>query len=338
MNKRVQSVNNSRVRLGQKMETVGDVLKKERKRQGKSLQSISLDTKIDVKKLKALEENNFKIFESPVSTKGFVKIYAEYLKLSPDKILAIYRRDFGEKKTTLKTQTEKKDDETKSFPFKYILLAIPAILILLTIVYIYNQFTDFQNPPELKILEPENNTQVEEESITIAGVTESDAIVEIGNSKVPVDENGEFTTTASVREGENTITIRATSARNPSRETVELLYITYVPKEEDDEEDSEKDEDEDKDSEEEEKIEKIDLSVEIINHPTWVEIIVDDQLIVSRVLEVGYFEEFEGERNVQVNTGIRESTKVMINGEQRGLSSETFGIRCEIVEDEIECS
>ncbi len=106
MNKRVASVNNSRIRLGQKMETVGDVLKKERKVQGKSLQSISLDTKIDTKKLRALEENNFKIFESPVSTKGFIKIYAEYLKLNPEKILAIYRRDFGEKKNYHKKPRE----------------------------------------------------------------------------------------------------------------------------------------------------------------------------------------------------------------------------------------
>ncbi len=316
------------------MEAVGDVLKKERKRQGQSLQSISLDTKIDAKKLKALEENNFKIFESPVSTKGFIRIYAKYLKLDPEKILAIYRRDFGEKKTVVKDQeNKKKENETKNFPFKYILLSIPIILVLLTIGYIYHQFTDFQNPPDIEILEPENNTEVEKESIQIAGVTDSDAIVEIGNSKVPVDENGKFITTISVREGENTITIRATSARNPNREAVELLYITYIPQEKEEGEDDEKEE-----REEDEKEETIELSVEIENYPTWVEIIVDDQLIISRVLEVGYHEEFEGKRNVQVNTGIRESTKVKINGEQRGLSSETFGIRCEIVEEEIECS
>ncbi len=306
------------------METVGDILKKERKKQEKNLQSISLDTKIDTKKLRALEENNFKIFESPVSTKGFIRIYAEYLKLNPEKILAIYRRDFGEKKTTTKNQeNENMEAETKNFPFKYILLAIPAILVLLAIVYIYNQFADFQNPPELEILEPENNAEVYEENIAITGLTEEDAIVEIGNSKVPVDENGKFLTTIPVKEGENTITIRAISARNPSRETVELLYITYIPQEEE---------------ENDEEIKTIELSVEVENHPTWVEIIVDDQLIVSRVLEIGYNEEFEGKRNVQVNTGIRESTKVKINGEQRGLSSETFGIRCEITEDELECS
>ncbi len=235
------------------------------------------------------------------------------------------------KKTTIKSQESKNTEaETKNFPFKYILLAIPAILVLLAVVYIYNQFTDFQNPPELEILEPKNNAEVYEENIVITGLTEEDAIVEIGNSKVPVDKNGNFLTTIPVKEGENTITIRALSARNPSRETVELLYITYTPQEEEEIEEKEK--------ENNEEITSIELSVEVENYPTWVEIIVDDQLIVSRVLEVGYHEEFEGKRNVQVNTGIRESTKVKINGEQRGLSSETFGIRCEMTEDELECS
>lgn len=309
------------------METVGDFLRKERKRQKKYLQSISLDTKIDEKKLKALEENNFDIFESPVSTKGFMKIYAEYLGLDPERVLAIYRRDFGTKidlKKKKEIESEKKDIEKDTkFSMKYVIYILPIFLLLGIFIYLYNQFSHFQNPPELKIVEPKNNTIVHEEILTIRGITERDAIVEIGDSKVPVNENGEFTTKVNLKENENIISTKAISARNPSKENTEVLYITYEKKEEV------------KEIEEEEK--KLLLKVEVQNNPTWVEIIIDDQLMVSQVLQINYEKEFEAKRNIQVNTGILQNTKVFINGEQKGLSPENFSIRCELEENEINC-
>jgi cytoskeletal protein RodZ len=325
MNNRVKPIHNSRIRLGKKMETVGDAFKKARIKQGKDLQTISLDTKIDVKKLKALEENDFKLFDSPVGTKGFIKIYAEYLQLDPEKILAIYRRDFGEKRPEYKVNAPKEKEE-KNLSLKYLFLLIPIILLMATLVYMYNHFSDFQNPPNLEILTPENNSVIEEDILEIRGITDHDAIVEIGNSKVPVDEKGGFTTKVPMKQGDNTITIRTTSARNPSRESVEILYITYVPKEEEIIEEIE-----------DEKIEEITLNVKVENSPTWVEIVIDDQFVVSQVLPVGYDTDFVGERNVSVNTSILQNVKVEINNDSRGLSSETFSIRCEIVEGELEC-
>lgn len=325
MKHKIRSIQNTRVSLRQRMETVGDVLKKERKRQEKTFDSISLDTKIDKKKLKALEENNFQLFDSPVNAKGFMRIYAQYLNLNPEKILAIYRRDFGEKKERHKIdEVKEKEDEKRSFPWKYASLLIPAIILIATLMYLYSQFASFQNPPDLEILEPENNAVVKEESVNIKGRTQDDALIKISGAKIPVDENGDFTTNISLKEGSNTITVRATSTRNPSRESIEVINITYEREEIEEEE-------------EEEKLEKIDLSVTVENNPTWVEIIVDDQLITAQVLQVGYEESFEAQRNVQVNTSILQNAKVEINGEQRGLSSETFSIRCEILDNELEC-
>ncbi len=308
------------------METVGDTFKRERIRQKKDLQTISLDTKIEKKKLKALEENDFKIFDSPVGTKGFIRIYAQYLNLDPEKILAIYRRDFGEKKQKHKINAPKQK-EKNTFTWKYIYLLIPLLLLIATLMYLYTQFSDFQNPPELEIIHPENNIVVQEEIVEFKGVTDDDAIVEIGNTKVPVDTNGEFTTNVSMKLGDNTITVRATSARNPARETIEIFYITYEPPEEEEEEELQEDEE----------IDEITLNVKVENNPTWVEVIVDDQIILAQVLQAGYDNDFQAERNISVNTSILQNVKVEINDEPRGLSSETFTIRCEIVESELEC-
>ncbi len=323
MNNKVKPIHSSRIHWGTKMETVGDTLKKERIKQKKTLSQISLDTRIDVKKLKALEENNFTVFESPVSTKGFIRIYSEYLGLNSEKILAIYRRDFGEKVQKQESKTAK--EEKNKFSWKYISLIIPLLILIFTLNYLYNQFSDFQNPPDLEIFEPKNNSTVNEDILTIEGRTDRDGIVEIGNLKVPVDENGKFLTKIPIEEGKNVITVKSISARNPARENVEILNITYEKIEEEIVE------------EEEEKIEEILLKVRVENSPTWIEIIVDDQMIVSQVLQVGYENEFQAKRNIQVNTGILQNTKVEINGEGKGLSPEDFSIRCEIFEENLEC-
>lgn len=324
MNNKVKPIHSSRIHWGTKMETIGDTLKKERSKQKKTLSQISLDTRIDAKKLKALEENNFTVFESPVSTKGFIRIYSEYLGLNPEKILAIYRRDFGEKVQKQETKTVK--EEKNKFSWKYISLIIPLLILMFTLNYLYNQFSDFQNPPDLEIFEPKNNSTVNEEMLTIEGKTDRDGIVEIGNLKVPVDENGLFFTKIPIEEGKNVITVKSISARNPSRENIEILNVVY-----------EKIEEEIVEEEEEEKIEEILLKVRVENSPTWVEIIVDDQMITSQILEVGYENEFQAKRNIQVNTGILQNTKVEINGEGKGLSPENFSIRCELVEEGVEC-
>ena len=322
MSNRIRPIQTSRAFLTKKMETVGDTLKKERLKLKKNLSSISLDTRIEVRKLKALEENNFSIFESPVSTKGFIKIYAEYLNLDSEKILAIYRRDFGEK-VKIKEISSKKEDRN-GVPWKLLYILLPLIFVLIILAYLYNQFSYFQNPPILEILEPENNITVEEDRIIIKGRTERDTIIEIENAKVPVDENAEFTTEFLLKPGDNVITVRATNSRNTSRESIEIIYVTYQPPE--------------IEEIQEELIEEITLLLTIENSPTWIEIIVDDQMIVSQILPVGYSQEFPAKRNIGVTTGILQNTNVQINGDRRMLSQENFSIRCELLEGEINCN
>ncbi len=304
-----------------RMETLGDTLRKERIRLKKNLSNISLDTRIDIKKLKAIEENNLSSFESPVSTKGFIKIYAEYLKLDPEKVLAIYRRDFGEKQpqkeTLVKLEVEKKT------PWRYLLLTIPIFLLIAIASYFFNQFSDFQNPPLLEILEPKDNITLQTETLIVKGKSEKDTIIQVGETKASLNQENIFESKIILQEGKNLITIRATNSRNPSNETVKVLNITYEPVKEIEEE--------------KEIIEKIELQVTVANAPTWVEIVVDDQLLVSQVLQAGYKEEFTAEKNVSVNTGILENINVEVNGDRKILSKDNFSIQCEIIEEELKC-
>ena len=74
------------------MITAGEVLKNKRESLGKPLDQVSSDTKIQKRFLEYIEQDKFSYFDSEVFLTGFIKIYAKYLGLDINKILALYRR------------------------------------------------------------------------------------------------------------------------------------------------------------------------------------------------------------------------------------------------------
>ncbi len=323
MSKNIKPIYSSKIHFTKKLGTVGEVLKSKRMALQKDLSSVSLETRIDLKKLKAMEENDYSVFESSVNAKGFIKIYSEYLGLNYNKILAIYRRDYKDEEIKKTPSTTKK--ETGKFSLEYLYILIPVVIILAVLIYLYNQFYNFQNPPFLEITEPENNITFYEEDLTIKGKTEKSTSIEIENVTISVDENFNFEKEITLKPGKNIITVKATNNRNRARENVEILYLLYEPPE---------------DVIEEETVEEsqgIKLNLSISNRPTWIEIIVDDQLIVSQILPVEYNTEFLATRNVLVRTGIYANTQVQINDETKMLSMESLSLSCEIVENNLEC-
>jgi cytoskeletal protein RodZ len=69
---------------------LGELLKTTREEQGLTLEEASDAVHIRRHLLEALEENNFKIFPSPVITRGLIRNYAKYLKLDPIEALTLY--------------------------------------------------------------------------------------------------------------------------------------------------------------------------------------------------------------------------------------------------------
>ncbi len=76
------------------MKTVGEILKSERLKQGKTLTEIHELIKISPENLVSLEHNNFNKLPADTFIKGFIRSYAICLNLDPDKLLAIFRRDW----------------------------------------------------------------------------------------------------------------------------------------------------------------------------------------------------------------------------------------------------
>jgi cytoskeletal protein RodZ len=77
------------------MSELGARLRQAREGQGLSLAQASVDTRILQQSLIALEEGAYQRLPSDVVIRGFIRNYAQYLDLSADELIELYRRERG---------------------------------------------------------------------------------------------------------------------------------------------------------------------------------------------------------------------------------------------------
>lgn len=84
-------------------ETLGSYLSEARLAQGLDLTTIAEETRVSIQNLIALEEDNRPALPADVFSRGFVKIYAAYLRLDPQEALSRYHRQWGDTPPSLAT-------------------------------------------------------------------------------------------------------------------------------------------------------------------------------------------------------------------------------------------
>ncbi|MBZ5596840.1 MAG: DUF4115 domain-containing protein [Acidobacteriia bacterium] len=78
------------------MDSFGARLKRERERQGISLDDISVSTKIGTRMLHALEEDHFDQLPGGIFNRGFVRAYARHLGMDEEQVIADYLAASGD--------------------------------------------------------------------------------------------------------------------------------------------------------------------------------------------------------------------------------------------------
>lgn len=75
--------------------TLGAFLKEARLSQGLDLAAVANETRVNLKNLVALEEDDRARLPADVFSRGFVRIYAAYLKLDPQEAIRLYEKQWG---------------------------------------------------------------------------------------------------------------------------------------------------------------------------------------------------------------------------------------------------
>lgn len=208
------------------METVGELLKREREKQKKTLKEVAKNTKISLKVLEALEKNDFSSLPAATFTQGFIKNYAQELGLEPQRLLAIFRRDFRQKQS--KNQPLLKLETESGFRWTPKMTVMAAIILFLLLFsgYLFFQYQHFWGQPELKVFTPVQNTELQEKRLKVEGKTDPEATVEINGEVVSLDERGNFQKEIELFEGENKILIEAISRKGKRTKIEREVYYT----------------------------------------------------------------------------------------------------------------
>lgn len=201
------------------MKTVGEILKQARLAQGISMVQVAARTKIQVKYLRAVEENRLDRLPAATFAKGFIRNYARVVGKDPESLLAIFRRDYGQ------------NDIGQVVPRRWLTggattrwqwtpTATAVSLAALAVVgfsgYLGWQWQQFRRLPELEISSPQEN-QVVKTNVRVDGKTDADATVMVNNKTVIINQDGNFNDVVLLPSGKHTITVKATGRNGKTR-------------------------------------------------------------------------------------------------------------------------
>lgn len=166
--------------------SLGEVLQAARERKGVDLYRAERDTKIRLKYLAALEDDDLAELPSPVYTKGFIRNYALYLGLEPEEVISRWREQL---------QVQQRQDRVTVAPPPRPLVAprrgvsitpgmiVGAVLSLAVIAFfafIGWQVMRFAAATPVALTYPPSHAfQVDAEEITLAGTAAPNATVTI---------------------------------------------------------------------------------------------------------------------------------------------------------------
>jgi len=197
--------------------TLGEKLRRARKRKGVDLIEAELATKVRAKYLEALENEDFDLLPNDIYTKGFIITYADYLGLESKKIVSLW-----EQQTLLKDKGADEDFRTnKSFKEKslvvtpkIIAMVVGVVFCLVAVLYVVWQVVGFASVPKLAIDSPSKDMVVESDQILVSGKTDVGANLTVNKEQITVGPDGHFQQYISLSNGLNTVVVTARNKAN----------------------------------------------------------------------------------------------------------------------------
>ena len=215
--------------------TLGEKLKKLRSDRRISLSEVSRATKVQVKYLEYLEEGKYEALPADVYVKGFLRSYAEFLGVEERIFIRSYEKERG---IIRNLEKDKKPNQPKSESIKVsffsltpkrITLVVLGALALSVIVFIYREIGSFASSPRLIITSPENNLEINDQSVEVSGVTDKDSQVSINGQAILIGDDGKFKEKIILQFGNNTIDIRAVNRFDKFSEETLTIKSNYSP-------------------------------------------------------------------------------------------------------------
>jgi cytoskeletal protein RodZ len=192
------------------MLSIGEILKRERKNKGLTLEQIEKTTRIRYKNLLAIEKSDWDSFHSKTYILGIIKSYGKYLGLDEEKLAAFFRREYEQKEDIhFKSKVSKKQLTPRA---KRIFLISLGILISLFVFYFGYQLKIYSSPPKITILKPQTTEFRNIDKVELVGQVEKESIVTVNAERVYQNDQQIFSTFIPLTKQKNEVIIEVTDA------------------------------------------------------------------------------------------------------------------------------
>lgn len=209
-------------------ETIGSILKKMREDKDLGLEKLSLETKIQIKYLRWIEEDNYKKLPPQVYVEGFLKSCAKYFEEDPKKIISLFRKE-QEIRDNISKDSVKIKKIVKNKPIiislKTLLSALVFVLAAGAYFYIYKQADFIFAPPKIQVFSPPQDVEVFDKDLDVIGIASEGSQISINSQSVYSDESGKFQEKIYLNKGLNVIRISAENKIGKKTEIVRnIIY------------------------------------------------------------------------------------------------------------------
>jgi cytoskeletal protein RodZ len=209
------------------VKTIGETLKKARQKQGLSLEEVEKNSKIRVRYLRCLEEEDWQGLPGPAYIPGFIRSYCRFLKIPEKPLLSAWQSNpqAGVKADVfpLRQRQELRWPKVLVTP-RLLLVGLLGIFFLGILSYIVYQLSGFTRLPYLIINSPVDGTVVNQDTLPVEGKISPAAELYINGQISHFDAEGNFKQEVKLKKGENNISIVAQN-RSGKRTEKELLII-----------------------------------------------------------------------------------------------------------------
>jgi len=216
-------------KIGKKKRSLGSILKAARTKSGYSLEQAEAETKISAKYLRALEDGQYSQMPAEAYNVGYVRCYAEFLGLNPERIVQLYRLERSDHNLTPQEMRQLRPKRVGDWSF----LITPKLLGILGMIavfgtvsgYIVFQVKKFAQPPTLEITNVPTEFTSDKDTVVLEGSTVQGAVVSMNSEPIFVTADGTFSQDVQLSPGLNQILVQAKNrAEKESRLTVKVLY------------------------------------------------------------------------------------------------------------------
>jgi len=197
-----------------------------------TLEEISNATKIQVKYLRWLEDDNCKRLPAPVYVEGFLKSYAKFMNEDDKEIVALFKKEQDIRENILsKNQNfgpiKPLRNTSIIISSKAIVISLICCVTLISFAYLYRQAYFIFAPPRIELSTPSNDMTVSNQMIEISGKSSVGSQIFINDQSIFANADGTFQESVKLSDGLNVIKI--SSVNKMGKESKVLRNIIYTP-------------------------------------------------------------------------------------------------------------